>query len=84
MDLIAEEKPNVLCIQEVILSNQTNFNLNNYNGLFKEEHTNIRAHGGVTIFIHKTIPYQKVILNTPVQANAARFNIGRDVTIVSI
>ena len=67
-----------------MLSKQTNFNLKNYKGLFKEWHTNIRAHGGVTIFIHKTNPYQKVILNTPVQAIAARISIGRDVTIVSI
>ena len=67
-----------------MLSKQTNFNLKNHTGLFKEWHTNIRAHGGVAIFIHETIPYQKVTLNTPLQAIAARINIGRDVTIVSI
>ena len=44
VDIIAKEKPDVLCIQETMLSKQTNFNLKNYNGLFKEEHTNIRAH----------------------------------------
>ena len=84
MDLKAKEKPDVPCFQKIVLSNQTNFNLKNYNGLFKEGHTNIRAHGGVVIFIHEAIPYQKVIPNTPLQAIAARINIGRDVTIVSI
>ena len=39
MGLISEEKPDVLCIQETILSKQTNFNLKYYNGLFKEGHT---------------------------------------------
>ena len=84
MDVVAKEKPDVFCIQETMLSKQTNFNLKNYNGLFKEGHTNIRAHGGVANFIHETISYQKVTLNTPLQAIAARIIIGRDVTIVSI
>ena len=84
MDLIAKEKPVVRCIQETMLSNQTNCNLKNYNGLFKEGHTDLRAHEGVAIFIHETISHQKVILNTPLQAITARINIGRDVTIVSI
>ena len=81
MDQKAKEKPDVLCIQETMLSKQKNFNLKNYNGLFKEAHTNHRAYGGVAIFIHSTIPYQKLILNTPLQAIAARINMGRDVTI---
>ena len=59
LDLIAKEKPDVLCIQETLLSKQINFNSKNYNGLFKEGHTNIRTPGGVTIFIHVTIYYQK-------------------------
>ena len=67
-----------------MLSKQIKFNLKNCNGLFKAGHTNIRVHGGVVIFIHETIPYQKVTLNTPLQAIAARITIGRDMTIVSI
>ena len=84
MDLNAKEKPDDVCFQETMLSKQTKFNLNNYNGLFKEGHTNHRAHGGIAIFIHYTIPYQKLILNTPLQAIAARIDIRRVVTIVSI
>ena len=84
MDIIAKEKPDVLCIQETMLSKQTNFNLKNYNGLIKEGHTNIRAHGGVGIFIYETIPYQKLTLNTPLQTIAARINIGRDVTLTIV
>ena len=67
-----------------MLSKQTNFYLKYCNGFFKEGHTNYRAHEGVANFIHETIPHQKSILNTPLQAIAARINIGRDVTIVSI
>ena len=84
MDLISREKLEVLCIQETRLSKKTNSNLKNYNGLFKEGHTNYRAHRGVAFFIHEIIPYQKLILNTPLQAGRARFNIGKDVTIISI
>ena len=65
MDVVAKEKPDVFCIQETMLSKQTNFNLKNYNGLLKEGHTKYRAHGEVAIFIHETIPDQKFIVNTP-------------------
>ena len=64
MELISKEKSDALCIQETMLLKQTNFNLKNYNGLFKEEHPNHRAHGGVAIFIRETIPYQNLLLST--------------------
>ena len=75
MDLTAKEKQDTLCIQETMLSKRTKFNLKNYCGLFKGGHTNHRAHGGVAIFIHENIPYQKLILNNPLQAITARINI---------
>ena len=84
MDLISEVKPDVLCIQENMLSKQTNFNLRYYNGFFKIGHTINLSHGGVTIFIHETISYQKITLNTPLQGTASRINTGRDATMVSI
>ena len=67
-----------------MLSKQEIFNLKNYIVLFKEGHTNYRTHKVVASFIHVTIPYRKLILNTPLQAIAARSNIGRDVNIVSV
>ena len=84
MELISKETPDVFCIQENVLSKQTKFNLMNYNGLFKEGHTKYRAHEGVTIFIHETILNQKLILSIPLQAMAAKINIEKDVTIVSM
>ena len=71
MDIIAKEKPDVLCIRETMLLKKTNFNLKNYKGLFKEKHTNIRAHGEVAIFVHEAVPHQQVTLNTPLPATAA-------------
>ena len=70
-------------MQETMLSNQTFFKLKYINGLFKKRNTNYWAHGGAAIFIHETIFYQNLTLNTPLQAIAAGINIGRDVTIVS-
>ena len=84
MDLISKEKPDVLCIQETVLWKQTHFNVKNYTGLFKEGHVNNWTHGGVADFIHESISYQKLTLDTLLQAIVARINIGRDVTIVSI
>ena len=51
MDLKTREKSDDLYIQENMLQNQTIFNLINYNELFKEGHTNYRAHGGVAVII---------------------------------
>ena len=72
------------CIQETILSKQTNLSLKNCNRLFKEWHTNYPEIEGAAVSIHKTFPYQKLIFNTPLQAISGRFNKGRDVTIVFI
>ena len=79
LDLIAKEKPDVLCIQKTIIPKQTNFKLKYYIGVFKEGHINYWAHWGVVICI-----YQNLTLNSPIQAIAATINIERDVTIVSI
>ena len=65
VDLIAKEKSAILCIQETMLSKQTNFSIKNYNGLFKEEHISCRAHGGVAFFIHSNIPFKEIIINNP-------------------
>ena len=76
--------PDVLCIQEYMLTKQTNFNLESYNRLFKEVHINYRAFGGVANLINETIPYRKLVLTTPLQTIAARVHIERDVTTVFI
>ena len=76
MDRMSEEKPDFLCIQVTMLSKQTNFNVKNYNGLLKEGHTNYGAHGGVSLFIHETIPDQYLLLKTLLQVKATRINIG--------
>ena len=67
-----------------MLSKQTNFKIKNYSGLLEEGYINRRSHGGVAIFTHDNILFKETTINTPVQAIAARINIGIDVTIVSI
>lgn len=84
LDIISKIKPEILSIQETMLRKDTNFSLKHYNGIFKEGHTNRRAHGGVALFIHESIPYQDIKLNTPLQAVAVRANLGREITVVSV
>ena len=67
-----------------MLSNQTKFTLKYYNGLFKDRHTKYRAHGGVAIFSYEIIPYHTIALKTPLQTPAARIDIGKNETIVSV
>ena len=84
LDIISKIKPEILSIQETMLRKDTNFSLKHYNWIFKEGHTNRRAHGGVALFIHESIPYQDIKLNTPLQAVAVRANLGREITVVSV
>ena len=62
----------------------SNFKLRHFIGIHKEGHLNHRAHGGVAIFIHETLPYKEIELNTPIQAVAAQISIGKPVTVASI
>ena len=82
--LISKEKPDVVGIQETVLSSQSNFSLMYYNRLYNEGHANYWAQRGVAFFIHKTIPYQNLTLNTPLIVITARFSLGRDVITVCI
>ena len=83
MDLISKEKLEVFFIQETILPTQKNFITKYFKLLYKARHTNYGTHGRAEIFIHGTIPHQKLTHKTPLTAIAARIDIGRDVTIVS-
>ena len=55
-DLIEKLKPEILCIQEIMLSQISTFSINNYTLLHVEGHKLRRSHDGTAIFIHETIP----------------------------
>ena len=83
-DLIDKSKPEILCVQETMLSKDSTFRIKHYTMLHKEGHRQHRWHGGTAIFIHETIPFKEIPINTPLQAVAAQINVGVLFTIVSI
>ena len=83
-DIIERKKPDIICIQETMLSKNTQFGIKNYTMIHKEGHLSHNWHGGAAIFIHETVPTKVIQLNTSLQATAAQVNIGFLITIVSL
>ena len=65
VDIVDKENPAILCIQETMLTKQTNVSIKDYNGLSKEGHITRRPHGGVEIFIHSNIPFKEITIKIP-------------------
>lgn len=84
LDLIQNEKPVVLAIQETKLQESTTFNLPGYTCYRKEGHFNRTPHGGVAIFVHQDIAHNLITVNTTLQSISVQVNLGRTVTISSI
>lgn len=67
-----------------MLHQNNNFRISSYNSIGKSGHFNRSSHGGVALFIHNTVPYTQINLNTEMQAVAATVFIGRKITICSV
>ena len=52
--------------------------------IHKEGHHRNEWHGGAAILVHETVPVKEIHLHTPLQAVAARVNIGLLIAIVSL
>lgn len=83
-NLIETYKPSVVTLQETMLSANNPFNVSNYNCVRADGHFNRRAHGGVAVFVHESLPYLPVQLNTELQAVAVTVQLSRKITICSI
>ena len=81
---MSKVKQYIPCIKEFPFPKHLNFNIEHYNGLFKERYVSYKAYGEVVIFIHETIPQKIVTHNSPLQAVAATVNRGMEVTVVSV
>ena len=75
---------NIIAIQETKFWNNSNFSLPQYNTVRKDGHYNKGAHGGVAVFIHNSIPFSEIGLNTHVQSVAVRVQLHREITICNL
>ena len=71
LDLIDKYRINFLAIQETKQSGDYHTTLPNFNILSKDGHFNRTQHGGVSLYIHSDVPYQEIIINSPLQVVAA-------------
>ena len=84
LEMIKNKSLDVIALQETKLWRDCNFNLSNYNSERVDGHVKFTSHGGVAFFIHSSIPYTRLELNTSIQAVAIKANIGNLVTICNI
>ena len=82
--LIEQNKASVLALQETLMPENYLFKIPGYNLLCKEGTYNRRTHGGVALYIHSTIPFQKINLSTNLQAIAARVHLKSLITVCNI
>ena len=83
--LIKEKDPSCLCLQELKLPNNTQYNVSNlYKSYFKLPQDNVIPKGGALIAVKTTIPHHQVQLNTNLQAVAVSFNSGGLKSLCSI
>ena len=85
LQLIKDQKPAVIAIQETMFGPGNSFRVPHYNFFSKAGTFNQRYHGGVGILIHEDVPvHSEINLSTPLQAIAVQVYLGFNVTICSI
>ena len=81
-----DHNPNVICLQETLIKENSNLSFRDYETYNKTNisHIDHRPIGGTTIMVKKTIPHEKINLNTELQAIATRVTLHQTITICSI
>lgn len=84
--VVDDVKPSIIAIQETFYGNDFVSPIGGYAGLCKQGHYNRRFHGGVALYIHNSIPFEKIEICSPIQIVAARIHISdyRMMTIASV
>lgn len=70
--IIADFNPSVICLQETNFKNNHCAKINQYNHVFKNRINNNYACGGVTTYIHNSIFYEEIQLQTNLEAVATK------------
>ena len=83
-ELISAYKANIIAVQETKLWNNTKFNIPCYSEVRQDGHYNMGPHGGVAIYIHSSIPFNSLNVNTPIQTVVIRAQLHTPVTICNI
>jgi len=83
-DMIQRGKYTILAVQETMLSDRHKFRLPNFQCIRRSGHYNRRAHGGVAVFYHDSVPAMEVSITSEIQAVAVRVQLHKLITICSV
>ena len=81
--LCKDLKPSVVLLQETQLSPESQFTLQGYNIFRKDNPTGVPS-GGAALMVNGDLLVSEVILDTPLQAVAARVSLHRTITFCSV
>lgn len=86
INIVDNFKPSVIAIQETFYGNDFVSNIKGYNALCKQGHYNQRFHGGVALYIHNSVPFNKIDIQSETQIIAAQVSLSahKMVTIASV
>ena len=65
----------IIAIQETFLGGDFKIKLPGFNGICQQGHYNHRFHGGVALYIHSSLPYEQLEIDSPHQVIAARIQL---------
>ena len=75
LKLIETYQFTVIAIQETLLGGDFKIKLPGYNGICKQGHYNHRFHGGVALYVHSSLPYEQLEIDSPHQIIAAKIQL---------
>ena len=84
LQYIKDFNVDILALQETKFDNNHLIKFPNYNIEKCDGHVNHGAHGGVATYIHSDLPYERVPLNTPIQAVTVKIQTTSLITICNI
>jgi len=83
-EIIKENKPACICLQETMMGNETPVSPRGYNMEAFSPVDNPVPGSGIATLIRNDIKYHPVQLNTQLQTRAFRINIGKMITVCNI
>ena len=84
LQVIHEHKASILALQETQLKTEFLPKIPDFNVINKEGPSGARQHGGVAMYIHRSVPFDPVDLDTPFQAVAATVHLKTRLTLCNI
>ena len=81
IQVIHEHKASILALQETQMKTEFLLKIPDFNVIAKEGPSGARQHGGVAMYIHRSVPFDPIDLDTPFKAVAATVHLKTRLTL---